>query len=294
MEIRVLNYFVETARQKSMTKAARKLHVTQPTLSKQLKDLENELGQKLFTRSNYNINLTPEGEILYKRAIDILTIVDKTAAEFKSMNDFNGGDLHIGCAESYGITIIAKVLKSLTKKYPNIKFHLYSGNFQTVTEKLNNGLLDFSIIVQTADTAAFNSLRLPYMNTWGILMPKDSYLADKATLSVKDISELPLIISRQGFSDEMPNELKNMQSKMNIIGTYDLLYNASLFVSEGLGYALCFSDLVDTSSESNLAFKEITPPISSPMKIIWSSNQRLSQSAELFLEELKNTTLLKL
>ncbi|TLG71515.1 LysR family transcriptional regulator [Culicoidibacter larvae] len=291
MEIRVLNYFVETARQKSMTKAAKKLHVTQPTLSKQLKDLEHELGQKLFKRSNYNINLTPEGEILYKRAVDILTIADKTKAEFKSMNDFNGGDLHIGCAESYGITIIAKALKSLTRKYPNIKFHLYSGNFQTVTEQLNNGLLDFSITVQNIDTSAFNSLRLPYTDTWGILMRKDSLLAKKNTISIQDISKLSLIISRQGFSDEMPNELKNMQSKMNITGTYDLLYNASLFVSEGLGYALCFNNLIDTSSESDLIFKEITPTISSPMKVIWPSNQMLSQSAELFLKELKNNTL---
>ena len=288
MEIRVLNYFVETANQKSMTKAAQKLHVTQPTLSKQLKDLEGELGQKLFTRSNYSVNLTHEGELLYKRAVDILRIVDKTEAEFKSMNDFNGGDLHIGCAESYGITIIAKSIKSLRKKYSNIRFHLYSGNFQTVTQQLNSGLLDFAVTVQNVDTSTFNSLSLPYMDKWGILMRKDSELVRKNEVDINDISKLPLIISRQGFSDEMPNELKNMQSSMNIVGTYDLLYNASIFVKEGLGYAFCFNNLVDTSSESDLTFKELSTTISSPMKIIWLGNQILSKSAELFLEELQN------
>lgn len=290
MEIRVLNYFVETANQKSMTKAAQKLHVTQPTLSKQLKDLEDELGQKLFTRSNYSVNLTHEGELLYKRAVDILSIVDKTEAEFRSMNDFNGGELHIGCAESCGITIIANAIKSLTEKYANIKFHLYSGNFQTVTQQLNNGLLDFAVTVQNVDTSAFNSLNLPYMDKWGILMRKDSILANKSAINIEDLSKLPIIISRQGFSDEMPNELKNMQPTMNIVGTYDLIYNASIFVKSGLGYAFCFDKLVDTSTESELIFKEISPNISSPMKLIWSGNQILSKTAELFLEEIKNNT----
>lgn len=288
MEIRVLKYFTETAKHKSMTKAAKTLHVTQPTLSRQLKDLEEELGQKLFTRSNYHIHLTPEGELLYKRAMDILDIVDKTTTEFQSMNEFNGGDIHIGCAESYGIIIIAKTLKTLKERYSNIKFHLYSGNFQTVSEKLNHGLLDVAITVQNIDTSNYNFLDLPYTDTWGILMRKDSPLANQTEMKISDILSLPLIISRQGFSDEMPNELKNMQSKMNVIGTYDLIYNASLFVQQGLGYALCLNHLVDTSSESDLCFIPITPIIVSPMKIIWPNNQLLSQTTELFLSELKN------
>ncbi|MBR7927396.1 LysR family transcriptional regulator [Aerococcaceae bacterium zg-ZUI334] len=289
MEIRVLKYFVETANHKSMTKAAKKLHVTQPTLSKQLKDLEEELGQKLFTRSKYNTNLTPEGEILYKRALDILSIVDKTEAEFQSMNDFNGGDLHIGCAESYGITIIAETIKALMTKYPNVHFHLYSGNFQTVTEKLNNGLLDFAITVQNVDTSLYNTFTLPYKDQWGILMRRDSPFANQDTIKLSDLTKMPLIISRQGFSDEMPNELKNMQTNLTIIGTYDLLYNASLFVKQGLGYAFCFDKLVDTSSKSELVFVPVEPVISSPMRIIWPINQTLSKSTELFFDELINS-----
>ncbi|MFK8242683.1 MULTISPECIES: LysR family transcriptional regulator [unclassified Facklamia] len=289
MEIRVLKYFVETANHKSMTKAANKLHITQPTLSKQLKVLEEELGQKLFVRSKYNTNLTPEGEILYKRALDILSIVDKTEAEFQSMNDFNGGDLHIGCAESYGITIIAETIKTLMTKYPNVRFHLYSGNFQTVTEKLNNGLLDFAITVQNVDTSLYNTFTLPYKDQWGILMRRDSPFANQDTIKLSDLTKMPLIISRQGFSDEMPNELKNMQKNLTIIGTYDLLYNASLFVKQGLGYAFCFDKLVDTSSKSGLVFVPVEPVISSPMRIIWPINQTLSKSTELFFDELINS-----
>lgn len=128
MELRVLRYFVEAAKEESMTNAAQKLHVTQPTLSKQIKELEEELGQKLFVRGNYRIRLTPEGEILYKRALDILEMVDLTAAEFASMNDFNGGDIHLGCAESDGVTLLANAAKQLQERYKNLHFHLYSGN----------------------------------------------------------------------------------------------------------------------------------------------------------------------
>ena len=129
------------------------------------------------------------------------------------------------------------------------------------------------------------------MDTWGILMRRDSDLADKSDITIDDISKLPLIVSRQGFSEEMPNELKNIQSRMNIVGTYDLIYNASIFVKEGLGYAFCFDKLVNTSMENELIFKKISPGISSPMKIIWLGTQVLSKTAELFLEELKSSTL---
>ncbi|MBU0278977.1 MULTISPECIES: LysR family transcriptional regulator [unclassified Gemella] len=289
MEIRVLRYFIEIAKEKNITKAAKNLHVTQPTISRQLKDLEEELQQKLFNRLNHSIQLTTEGEIFYKRALDIIDIVDKTTAEFHTMNKFNGGELHIGCAESYGITTIAKTIKSLNQKYPNIKFHLYSGNYQTVTEKLDKGILDFAITVQSVDTSNYKYKELPYKDIWGILMRKDSPIAKKEKITIPEIANLPLIISRQGFSDEMPNELKEMKDKINIVGTYDLLYNASLFVKENLGYALCFNKLVDVSQQSDLCFKEIEPRFSSPMKIIWSNKKLLSQSASLFLEELNKT-----
>lgn len=289
MDIKSLKYFVEIANQQSMTKATRKLHVSQPALSKQMQELERVLGQKLFNRSNHSITLTPEGDLLYKRALDIISLFDKTKKEFKSMKEFKGGDLHLGCAESYGISIISEIFKSFKSKYENARFNLYSGNFNTVTHQLNSGQLDFAITVQNMDTAAFNSLNLPYFDKWGILMKKDCELSKKATIELNDLQHLPIIISRQGITEEMPNELKNMQTSLNIVGTYDLIFNASIFVKSGLGYALCFDKLVDTSLESELVFKAITPNILSPMKIIWSNNQLLSKTAELFLEELKQS-----
>ncbi|UPQ85121.1 LysR family transcriptional regulator [Ignavigranum ruoffiae] len=288
MEIRVLNYFVETARLQNMTKAAQKLHVSQPTLSKQLKELEEELGQKLFNRSKHHSYLTAEGEILYKRATAILSIVRKTEAEFQSMVDFNGGDIFIGCAESYGIHIIAIVIKELRQTYPNIKFHLYSGNYDMVTERLNQGLIDFGITVQNIDTSSYNSLTLPYQDSWGLLMRKDSPLAEKVKVQISDLMNLPLIISRQGFTDEMPNELKEMSPSLNIIGTYNLAYNASIFVQEGLGYAICFDNLIHPNSSTNLTFKKIDPPILSSMKLIWTDPESLSRTAKLFLEQIES------
>ena len=156
-----------------MTKAAEKLHVTQPTLSKQIKELEEELGQKLFIRGNYNIHLTPEGEILYKRALDILEMADQTTAEFASMNQFNGGDLYLGCAESDGISLLAKTAGQLLKKHANLHFHLYSGNAETVCERLDKGLLDFAFVVQNIDVSKYSYLELPVKDTWGLLMRKD-------------------------------------------------------------------------------------------------------------------------
>jgi DNA-binding transcriptional LysR family regulator len=288
MEIRVLRYFVEAARESNMTNAAAKLHVTQPTLSKQIKELEEELGQKLFVRSNYKIHLTPEGEILYKRALDILDMVDLTASEFEAMKEFNGGNLYLGCAESEGISLIAQTAGNLQKQYPNIHFHLYSGNSETVCERLDKGLLDFAVVVQDIDLSKYSSLDLPVQDRWGLVMRKDDALASKDKIPLKDLLTLPLIVSRQGATAEMPEWLQNNYDRLNIIATYDLIYNASILVREGLGYALGFDKLVNTGSDSILCFRPITPEITSPMRIIWRKEQQFSRTAALFLEHLQS------
>jgi DNA-binding transcriptional LysR family regulator len=287
MELRVLRYFVEAAREGSMTGAAQKLHVTQPTLSKQIKELEEELGQKLFVRGNYNIRLTPEGELLYKRALDILDMVDLTEAEFASMNDFNGGDLYLGCAESDGISLLAKAAKTLRAENKNLHFHLYSGNAETVCERLDKGLLDFAVVVQNIDLSKYAYLDLPVTDTWGLIMRKDSSLVSRAEISIEELANLPLIVSRQGATNEMPEWLQKNYDRLTIVATYDLIFNASILVREGLGYALGFDKLVNTGSESILCFRPIIPAITSPMRLIWRKEQRFSKAAELFLEEVK-------
>lgn len=288
MEIRVLRYFVEAAKEKSMTGASRKLHVTQPTLSKQIKELEEELGQKLFIRGNYNIHLTPEGEILYKRALDILEMVDLTTSEFASMNEFNGGDIYIGCAESEGITLLAKAAKQLQAKQNNLRFHMYSGNAETVCERLDKGLLDLAVVVQNIDLSKYSYLDLPIKDTWGLIMRKDSPMVSKAKIPIENLIGLPLIVSRQGVTNEMPEWLQKNHDRLNIVATYDLIFNASILVREGVGYALGFDKLVNTGAESIVCFRPIEPTITSPMRLIWRKEQQFSKAAELFLEKVRD------
>lgn len=288
MEIRVLRYFVEAAREESMTGASLKLHVTQPTLSKQIKELEEELGQKLFIRGNYSIRLTPEGEILYKRALDILEMVDLATSEFASMNEFNGGDIYIGCAESEGITLLAKAAKHLREEQEHLHFHLYSGNAETVCGRLDKGLLDFAVVVQNIDLSRYSYLDLPAKDTWGLIMRKDSPMVSRAKISIEDLIGLPLIASRQGATNEMPEWLQKNYGRLNIVATYDLIFNASILVREGLGYALGFDKLVSTGAESVLCFRPIEPTITSPMRLIWRKEQRFSRAAELFLNEVRH------
>lgn len=287
MELRVLRYFVEAAREESMTNAAVKLHVTQPTLSKQIKELEEELGQKLFVRGNYHIRLTPEGEILYKRALDILELADLTALEFASMNDFNGGDIHLGCAESDGVTLLAKAARQLRTEYKNLHFHLYSGNAETVCERLDKGLLDFAVVVQNVDLSRYKYLDLHVADTWGLIMRKDSPMVSKEYIAIEELTEIPLIVSRQGTTNEMPEWLQKNYDRLNIVATYDLIFNASILVKEGLGYALGLDKLVNTSAESILCFRPIVPLISSPLRLLWRKEQRFSKAAALYLDKIK-------
>ena len=286
MELRVLRYFIEAAKEGSMTNAALKLHVTQPTLSKQIKELEEELGQKLFVRGNYRIHLTPEGEILYKRALDILEMVDLTTSEFACMNEFNGGDLYLGCAESEGITLLAKAAKQLQETYDHLHFHLYSGNAETVCERLDKGLLDFAVVVQNIDLSKYAYFDLPVTDTWGLIMRKDSPMVSKAAIAIEELIGLPLIVSRQGATNEMPQWLQKNYDRLHIVATYDLIFNASILVREGLGYALGFDKLVYTGAQSVLCFRPIVPTMTSPMRLIWRKEQRLSKAAELFLKEI--------
>ena len=287
MELRVLRYFVACAKAQSMTRAAERLHITQPTLSRQLKELEEELGQKLFLRSNYSIHLTPEGEILYKRALDILDLADRTVAEFDAMQAFNGGDIYIGCAESEGISYIAKAFRCLQDRYPNLHIHLYSGNAERVMERLDKGLLDFAVIVQNIEMARYASLVLPSKDTWGLIMRKDSPLVSQKEIPVESLAGLPLIVSRQGATAEMPAWFQENYDRLSIVATYDLLYNASILVKEGVGYALGFDKLVNTGADSILCFRPLTPKIESPMYLLWNRTQVFSQAAALLLATMR-------
>ncbi len=287
MELRVLRYFLEVAREGSVTRAAERLHISQPTLSKQLKDLESELGKKLFARGSHDVKLTDEGMLLRKRAGDILNMADRTLEEFKSLDELTGGDIWVGCAESDGIKHLARCYMALLERYPGLRLHLQSGNSADVTERLDRGLLDFAIIVHDVDLSKYNYLELPATDRYGVLMRKDSPLAGKEAVGVDDLMDLPLICSRQGITEDYPKVFQEKMDSLRIVATFNLAYNASVLVREGVGYALSFDKLADTSAESELTFRPLTPPLETKMYMIWKKYQVFSPAAEVLLREVR-------
>ncbi|MDT0147566.1 LysR family transcriptional regulator [Priestia aryabhattai] len=292
MEIRVLRYFLTVAREGNITKAADVLHVTQPTLSRQLKDLEQELGKKLFIRSSHSIILTDEGMLLRNRAEEIVNMVDKLEAEFSSMEETIGGDIYIGGGETEAMKHIARVAKDVQLRYPNIRYHLYSGNEEDITERLDKGLLDFGILIQPADISKYNYLNIPAKDVWGVVMRRDSSLALKESIQAADLLNAPLICSRQAMKQTFSkNEFSDWFGedfhKLNIVTTYNLAYNAAIMVEEGIGYAITLDKIVNTSTNSNLCFRPLQPRLESGLNIVWKKHHVLSAAADAFLKELQ-------
>jgi len=287
MELRVLRYFLEVARERSVTRAAERLHISQPTLSKQLKDLEGELGKKLFVRGSHDVKLTDEGMLLRKRAEDILNMADKTVDEFKSLGTFTGGDVWVGCAESEGIKHLARCFKALLERYPGLRLHLQSGNSADVTERLDRGLLDFAVIVHEVDLSKYNYLPMPAIDRYGVLMRKDSPLAGKEAVQVDDLLDVPLICSRQGITEDYPKVFQEKMDSLRIVATFNLAYNAGVLVREGVGCALTFDKLADTSAESDLTFRPLEPALETRMYLIWKKYQVFSPAAEVLLREVR-------
>ncbi|WP_080873545.1 LysR family transcriptional regulator [Oceanobacillus timonensis] len=289
MEIRLLRYFIAVANQQSISGAAKHLHLSQPTLSRQLSELEAELDTPLFIRGNRKITLTAEGMFLLTKAKEIVELVDKTEANFNQPTEFISGEIYIGGGETKAMQFIAKALKHLTHHYPAIQFHLYSGNADDIMEKLDNGLLDFGVVIEPTDKQKYDYLHLPATDVWGVLMRKDSPLADKQSIQPSDLIDKPLLISRQTTVDnELTGWFGQDVKNLSITGTYNLLYNAALMVEEGLGYALCLDKLINTSGDSNLCFKPLNPDLHAGLNIIWKKHQVFSNAARKFLEQIRN------
>lgn len=291
MELRVLQYFLAIAREQSIIRAAESLHLSQPTLSTQIKHLEEELGKQLFirgTKGSRKITLTDEGIILRKRAEEILALVEKTEKEITLSDDIIVGDIYIGAGETDGVHLLAKTAGKLRKDYPGIHYHISSGNASFVKERLDKGLIDFGIVFETPDYKKYDALKLPSKDIWGVLMRKDSPLAKKDAITAEDLWDKPLI-----FSEEQSNGGILMQwmgkriSDLNITATYNLLYNASLMVEEGLGYAISFDKIINTSGDSLLCFRPLTPRLEVGMSIIWKRYQIFSKPAEKFLQTIR-------
>lgn len=284
MEIRVLQYFLAIAREESISGAAEYLHITQPTLSRQMKDLEDEFGKQLFIRGNRKITLTDDGMLLRKRAEEIINLVDKTQIEMNSSNNQLNGDIYIGGGETEGLQLITKIIKEMQNEHPQVKFHLYSGNAADVSERLDKGLIDFGLVIKPANIYKYDYIDLPATDVWGVLMRKDSPLAKLDKITVNDIKNLPVICSRQALAE---NETKQWFGKdydnLNIVSTYNLLYNASIMVQEGIGYAITIDKLINTSGDSPLCFRPLEPRSEVGLAFVWKKYQIFSKPAQHFL-----------
>lgn len=288
MEFRVLQYFLAIAREETISGAANRLHITQPTLSRQMKELEDELGKQLFIRGNRKITLTEDGMLLRHRGEEIVSLVEKTEQEIMLSETTISGDIYIGGGETEGMRLIAKVIQKCQKEYPNIKFHLYSGNAQDVADRIEKGLLDFGILIEPADISKYDFIKLPTKDVWGVLMRKDSPLAKLDKITANDIKSLPIICSSQ---EMVKNELSGLLDinfdKLNIVATYNLIYNASLLVKESNVYALTLDRLINTTGNSSLCFKPLEPRLEVGLTFVWKKYQIFSRASKYFLTMLR-------
>lgn len=289
MEIRVLKYFLTVSREESITKAAEMLHITQPTLSRQLMQLEEELGVKLFVRGKSRIILTDEGMLLRRRAEEIVDLANRTAREFSEQDNLIGGEIFIGAGETNAMHLLANLIKKFNKEYPQVKYNLYSGNADEIKERIDKGLIDIGLLTEPVNIEKYEFTRLPNKERWGVLMQKDSPLAKKEYIKPEDLVNMPIINTKRSI---VQNEIENWfgvhYEKLNIIATYNLIYNAAIMVEEGLGYAICFEKLVNINDETNLCFKPFYPMLETGAVIVWKKHQVFSTATAKLIERIIN------
>ena len=288
MELRQLKYFLAVTREQSISKAAEALYTTQPNLSRQMQKLEKEIGQQLFIRGTKKITLTETGQLLRKRAEEIIELYNQTEAELDKPFSEVKGDVYIGGGESYAMGLIAQAIRLVQSDYPNVKFHLFSGDSATISERLDKGLINFGIFIEPFDLSRYDHLRLPLYDTWGVLMRKDSPLAAKERITPEDLWDKPLIRSRQSVGKNKISEwFIKTSDELNIVATGNLLYNMSLLVEQGVGYAVSLDKIINTSGNSNLCFRPLYPELISHLDIAWKKYQVFPKHIQIFLQRLQ-------
>lgn len=286
MEFRTLNYFLTVVQEKSISQAAKVLHISQPALSRQLKQLETELGTKLFNRGHREIHLTEEGTYLANRGKKILSLVDKTIKNITIETEV-AGEITIGGGETKSMKLVAKIIDDLVERYPELKVNLYSGNADDVLEKLEQGLIDFGLVIDPVEKQKYAYKKLPAADQWGLLIRQDHFLASKKSIIPADLLDVPLYVSSQTYNNNKISEwFGGSLDSLHIIGTYNLLYNASLMVGQGVAGALCIAGIIDTAN-INLTFIPLQPELKSGINIIWKKEQKLSRAGEIFIKYLE-------
>ena len=289
MEIRVLRYFLTAASEGSISRAAEKLNLTQPTLSRQLRELEEELGVSLFERGrkNRSLTLTEEGRLLRLRAGEIVELAERTESELSPASAQISGDIFIGAGETRAMRIIAGAAERIRSQHSGVRFHIYSGNADEVYRRLDSGLLDLGIVIGETDLSRYEYEPLPVQDTWGVLMRKDSSLAAKDSIRREDLEGIPLILSQQSLeTGELEDWLGSGASGMNIAATYNLIYNASLLVETCVGCALTLDRLIDTGPEGMLCFRPLEPRLECELYLVWKKEHIFSRAAKLLLAEI--------
>ena len=285
MEIRTLQYYLAVIREGTISAAAQSLHVAQPSLSRQMKELEEDLGAPLFVRGNRRIALTEEGMVLKKRAEEMVRLMKMTEDEITQIRNHISGSVRIGAGESWSFHYLARTAAALAQEHPDIRFHITSGDTQDLMDELNKGLIDFAVIFTDIDHTLYQFVELPAEDSFGLLMRKDSPLAAKNEIRLKDLQGIPLLISRA--AEPYYSGLEEYSS-LNIIGTYNLIYNASLLVEDGLGYAVCFERLINTAGDSPLCIRPIVPEKKTAGYLIWKKYQVFSPAVQMFIDRIRS------
>lgn len=285
LETRLLRYFLTIAHEHSLTRASEVLHVTKPNLSKQMKNLEAQCGQKLLLRSNHSIRLTEAGKKLLVYAQSIVRLSDQAIASLQEPDLCMAGDVTVGCGESISIRYLAQAVRAVRAKYPGIRCHIISGDTQDLALDLQRGNLDFAVIFEAVDPLRYDFFTVPAVDSYGVLMRKDDPLAAKSSITPLDLGEKPLICSRQAYCVDLPRWFGKAYDQLNMIATFNLNYNGTLMVREGIGYSITFLGLSDISETSELCMRPMDPPLTCQSNVIWKLHSQLSPQAALLLAE---------
>lgn len=287
MELRVLRYFLTVAQEENITKAAALLHVTQPTLSRQLMQLEEELGAKLFRRGQYRIILTDAGMLLRQRAQEIVELADKTKRDFAQSEEELSGEIAIGCGETQSMTFLSQHIRSFRLLHPKVQFRIYSANADDIKERMEKGLLDMGLLTEPVDISRYAFLRLPQKDRWGVLVPKDSALAKKVAVTSRDLVGVPLLLSgREQVRGELANWFGEGYGRIEVAATFNLILNAANMVKNGVGVALCF--YLENISDA-LEFVPLSPKLETGTVLAWKKDKPLSPAVDQFYQHIKNT-----
>ena len=287
MELRVLRYFLAVVREENIIRASEVLHITQPSLSRQLAQLEDELGAKLFERGNRKITMTEAGVLLRRRAEELISLADKTEREFL---EFNGGDnltgtISIGGGELSSVSELAKMMRLFNERYPNVNFNFYSGNADSIKDRIDKGLLDFGLLLEPVDIDKYDYLRMPVREQWIVVVPPDSELVEKQAVTPQDLADKPLILpSRTKVIGELANWFGSFFDFKNVISTNNLINNAALMVEQGLGYALAIGGSVSLYGNERVIVKNLSPELYSTSVVAWKKHQPMGAVVRRFQE----------